>query len=83
MTLIVRMLPVDSWRRYDRNEQCLDPTHIAFPPGLYGLWKLHEITGDEDSLKIATDWFRDRFNVGTSKVSGSNGRSNAQMASER
>ncbi|KAF8974371.1 glycoside hydrolase family 105 protein [Flammula alnicola] len=35
--------------------------------GLYGLWKFHEITGDENSLRICLDWFRDRFAVGTSK----------------
>ncbi|KAJ7628861.1 glycoside hydrolase family 105 protein [Roridomyces roridus] len=35
--------------------------------GLYGLLKLHEITGDMDALQIALAWFRDRFAVGTTK----------------
>ncbi|KAJ7368122.1 glycoside hydrolase family 105 protein [Mycena albidolilacea] len=37
--------------------------------GLYGLLKLHEITGDPDALRISLDWFRDRFEVGTTKAS--------------
>ncbi|KAJ7228811.1 glycoside hydrolase family 105 protein [Mycena pura] len=35
--------------------------------GLYGLLKLHEITGDPDALRISLAWFRDRFEVGTTK----------------
>ncbi|KAF8211307.1 glycoside hydrolase family 105 protein [Mycena galopus ATCC 62051] len=35
--------------------------------GLYGLLKLHEITGDADALRISLNWFRDRFQVGTTK----------------
>ncbi|KAJ6516067.1 glycoside hydrolase family 105 protein [Mycena sanguinolenta] len=35
--------------------------------GLYGLLKFHEITGDADALRIALAWFRDRFEVGTTK----------------
>ncbi|KAG9120270.1 hypothetical protein FRC07_004305, partial [Ceratobasidium sp. 392] len=35
--------------------------------GLYGLLKLHEITGDESALQIALKWFADRLPVGTSK----------------
>ncbi|CAE6444105.1 unnamed protein product [Rhizoctonia solani] len=35
--------------------------------GLYGLLKLHEITGDESALKIALKWFSDRLPVGTTK----------------
>ena len=30
--------------------------------------KFHEITGDERPLKIALDWFKDRFEIGTTKV---------------
>lgn len=30
--------------------------------------KLHEITGDKDALNIALAWFRDRFEIGTTKV---------------
>jgi len=37
--------------------------------GLYGLLKLHEITGDADALRISLAWFRDRFEVGTTKAS--------------
>ncbi|KAF7355161.1 Glycoside hydrolase family 105 protein [Mycena sanguinolenta] len=37
--------------------------------GLYGLLKFHEITGDADALRIALAWFRDRFEVGTTKAS--------------
>ncbi|THH01840.1 hypothetical protein EW026_g898 [Hermanssonia centrifuga] len=36
-------------------------------PGLYGLLKFHEITGDIEALRIALTWFRDRFAVGTTK----------------
>jgi unsaturated rhamnogalacturonyl hydrolase len=36
---------------------------------LYGLLKLHEITGDADALQISLAWFRDRFEVGTTKAS--------------
>ncbi|KDR83562.1 hypothetical protein GALMADRAFT_150654 [Galerina marginata CBS 339.88] len=35
--------------------------------GLYGLWQFHEVTGDQNALEICFDWFRDRFEVGTSK----------------
>ncbi|KAF5388084.1 hypothetical protein D9615_000248 [Tricholomella constricta] len=35
--------------------------------GLYGLLKFHEITGDENTLKIAMSWFRERLSVGTTK----------------
>ncbi|KDN49546.1 hypothetical protein RSAG8_02248, partial [Rhizoctonia solani AG-8 WAC10335] len=38
--------------------------------GLYGLLKLHEITGDESALKIALKWFADRLPVGTTKNTG-------------
>ncbi|KAI1783884.1 glycoside hydrolase family 105 protein [Ganoderma leucocontextum] len=36
-------------------------------PGLYGLLKFHEITGDRRALDIALKWFKDRFEVGTTK----------------
>ncbi|CAK5275713.1 unnamed protein product [Mycena citricolor] len=42
---------------------------VAGDTGLYGLLRLHEITGDEDALRIALSWFRDRFAVGTTKAS--------------
>jgi unsaturated rhamnogalacturonyl hydrolase len=32
--------------------------------GLYGIWKYHEMTGDDDGLKIIEDWFRARFDEG-------------------
>ncbi|KAI0080686.1 glycoside hydrolase family 105 protein [Panus rudis PR-1116 ss-1] len=35
--------------------------------GLYGLLKFHEITGDEEALRIALAWFKDRFEIGTTK----------------
>ncbi|EPQ59356.1 family 88 glycosyl hydrolase [Gloeophyllum trabeum ATCC 11539] len=35
--------------------------------GLYGLLKLHQITGDPEPLRIALAWFRDRFDAGTTK----------------
>ncbi|KAL0949646.1 hypothetical protein HGRIS_009690 [Hohenbuehelia grisea] len=35
--------------------------------GLYGLLKLHEITGDEKVLDIICSWFKARFEVGTTK----------------
>ncbi|KAF5393941.1 hypothetical protein D9757_000167 [Collybiopsis confluens] len=35
--------------------------------GLYGLLKLHEITGDKDALDISLAWFKDRFEIGTTK----------------
>ncbi|KAI0321866.1 glycoside hydrolase family 105 protein [Amylostereum chailletii] len=35
--------------------------------GLYGLLKFHEITGDKEALDIALAWFRDRFEIGTTK----------------
>ncbi|KAM5544650.1 hypothetical protein V8D89_001548 [Ganoderma adspersum] len=35
--------------------------------GLYGLLKFHEITGDQRALDIALKWFKDRFEVGTTK----------------
>ncbi|KAJ7095235.1 glycoside hydrolase family 105 protein [Mycena belliarum] len=35
--------------------------------GLYGLLKFHEITGDAEALRISLAWFRDRFEVGTTK----------------
>ncbi|KAI5117295.1 hypothetical protein M0805_006817 [Coniferiporia weirii] len=35
--------------------------------GLYGLLKFHEITGDAEALRIALQWFSDRFAVGTTK----------------
>ncbi|KAK7049642.1 hypothetical protein VNI00_005673 [Paramarasmius palmivorus] len=35
--------------------------------GLYGLLKFHEISGDQEALDIALSWFRDRFEVGTTK----------------
>ncbi|KAJ7283839.1 glycoside hydrolase family 105 protein [Mycena rebaudengoi] len=35
--------------------------------GLYGLIKFNEITGDPEALQIALAWFRDRFEVGTTK----------------
>nr|VWP02596.1 Lid2 complex component lid2 [Ganoderma boninense] len=34
---------------------------------LYGLLKFHEITGDQRALDIALKWFKDRFEVGTTK----------------
>lgn len=40
---------------------------IATHAGLYGLLKFYEITGDEESLRIAIAWFKDRFEVGTTK----------------
>ncbi|TBU42594.1 glycoside hydrolase family 105 protein [Dichomitus squalens] len=35
--------------------------------GLYGLLKFHEITGDQRALDIALKWFKDRFEIGTTK----------------
>ncbi|KAH7107947.1 glycoside hydrolase family 105 protein [Auriculariales sp. MPI-PUGE-AT-0066] len=35
--------------------------------GLYGLYKLHEITGDEAALEHAKAWFSARFRIGTTK----------------
>lgn len=35
--------------------------------GLYGLWKFYEISGDDDSLRIALEWFKARFEIGTTK----------------
>ncbi|KAF9263557.1 glycoside hydrolase family 105 protein [Marasmius fiardii PR-910] len=35
--------------------------------GLYGLLKFYEVSGDQESLKIALAWFRDRFEIGTTK----------------
>ncbi|KIY46851.1 glycoside hydrolase family 105 protein [Fistulina hepatica ATCC 64428] len=35
--------------------------------GLYGLYKFYQITGDAETLKIMLDWFRDRFEIGTTK----------------
>jgi len=35
--------------------------------GLYGLYKLHEINGDERAVKHAIDWFSARFRIGTTK----------------
>ncbi|KAK0206652.1 glycoside hydrolase family 105 protein [Desarmillaria ectypa] len=35
--------------------------------GLYGLWKFHEITGDQEALDISLAWFKDRFEIGTTK----------------
>ncbi|CAA7259540.1 unnamed protein product [Cyclocybe aegerita] len=35
--------------------------------GLYGLWRLYEITGDKRALDICVDWFNARFEIGTSK----------------
>ncbi|KAL4241421.1 Six-hairpin glycosidase-like superfamily protein [Abortiporus biennis] len=35
--------------------------------GLYGLLKFYEITDDEVALQIALKWFKDRFEVGTTK----------------
>lgn len=36
--------------------------------GLYGLWKYHEMTGDDSLINIIEDWFRARFaEGGTSK----------------
>lgn len=29
--------------------------------------KFHEITGDEEALRIALSWFKDRFEIGTTK----------------
>jgi len=36
--------------------------------GLYGMLKFHEVTGDQEALDIMKAWFRDRFNIGTTKV---------------
>jgi len=33
--------------------------------GLFGLWRLHEQTGDEHSRDIMVQWFEDRFAAGT------------------
>ncbi|KAH8106298.1 glycoside hydrolase family 105 protein [Cristinia sonorae] len=35
--------------------------------GLYGLLKFHEATGDEYPLEVALKWFKERFEVGTTK----------------
>ncbi|KAJ3988127.1 glycoside hydrolase family 105 protein [Lentinula detonsa] len=35
--------------------------------GLYGLLKLHKITGDVHALDISLAWFRERFEIGTTK----------------
>ncbi|GAV99146.1 glycoside hydrolase family 105 protein [Lentinula edodes] len=37
--------------------------------GLYGLLKYYEITGDKDALEISLAWFKERFEIGTTKVS--------------
>ncbi|KAG6890891.1 hypothetical protein C0995_000848 [Termitomyces sp. Mi166 len=39
--------------------------------GLYGLLKFYEIMGDERPLKIALSWFKERFAIGTTKVTWS------------
>ena len=36
--------------------------------GLYGLLKFNEITGDQRAQDIALAWFKDRFEIGTTKV---------------
>lgn len=33
--------------------------------GLFGLWRLYEQTGDEDAFRVMTQWFQDRFAIGT------------------
>ncbi|KZV79784.1 glycoside hydrolase family 105 protein [Exidia glandulosa HHB12029] len=35
--------------------------------GLYGLYKLHEITGDATAVQHALNWFSARFRIGTTK----------------
>ena len=35
--------------------------------GLYGLLKFHEVTGDPSPLQVAIKWFKERFEVGTTK----------------
>ncbi|KAI0788148.1 hypothetical protein C8Q74DRAFT_1195442 [Fomes fomentarius] len=35
--------------------------------GLYGLPKFHEITGDQRALDTVLAWFKDRFEIGTTK----------------
>ncbi|KAI0749975.1 glycoside hydrolase family 105 protein [Daedaleopsis nitida] len=35
--------------------------------GLYGLLKFHKITGDARALELALAWFKDRFEIGTTK----------------
>ncbi|KAL0061846.1 hypothetical protein AAF712_011288 [Marasmius tenuissimus] len=35
--------------------------------GLYGLLKFHQISNDQDALDTALSWFRDRFEIGTTK----------------
>ncbi|KAJ3883148.1 glycoside hydrolase family 105 protein, partial [Lentinula edodes] len=35
--------------------------------GLYGLLKYYEITGDKDALEISLAWFKERFEIGTTK----------------
>ncbi|MBL0946992.1 glycoside hydrolase family 88 protein [Brevundimonas sp.] len=33
--------------------------------GLFGLWRLYEQTGDAEALRVMTQWFEDRFALGT------------------
>ncbi|PFH53690.1 glycoside hydrolase family 105 protein [Amanita thiersii Skay4041] len=35
--------------------------------GLYGLHKFHEITGNQEALRICLEWFRSQFALGTTK----------------
>ncbi|THV08715.1 glycoside hydrolase family 105 protein [Dendrothele bispora CBS 962.96] len=35
--------------------------------GLYGLLKFNEITGDKDAISIALKWFKQQFEIGTTK----------------
>ncbi|KAJ8086448.1 hypothetical protein PM082_005271 [Marasmius tenuissimus] len=39
----------------------------GYTVGLYGLLKFHQISNDQDALDIALSWFRDRFEIGTTK----------------
>lgn len=66
-----RHMTVDPWDRLIFNKrvpnQPIDHSVERCYTGLYGLLKFHEITGDEDALRISLAWFKDRFEIGTTK----------------
>ena len=64
--LVIRSGRTESVRHHIR--LCHEDRSNITPLGLYGLLKFHEITGDKRSLDIALAWFKDRFEIGTTKV---------------
>ena len=54
-----------------RHSPSITRTRLTVPAGsgLYGLLKFNEITGDQRAQDIALAWFKDRFEIGTTKVS--------------